>query len=113
MKRREVYSICVFIALAGLTLMYFSSLYISLEQVDIEEIDRSWIGKNVKISGNVTEFRKSSGHAFFDVNDSTGEILVVDFESSLELEQGDTVNVTGHVEQYEGELEVIAREVQK
>ncbi len=110
MKRR--YKASVFFAVIGLTLMYAASLYIGVEETDIGEIDREWNGRNVKISGEVTSFSRSSGHAFFDVNDSTGEILVADFDSGLSLEKGDAVNVTGHVSVYEGKLEVIAKDVE-
>ncbi len=113
MRRKNVYRISVFLAAIGLVLIYFSSLYLTIDQVRIGDIDRSWSGKNVKISGNVTSFSTSSGHAFIDVEDSSGEILVVDFDSDLELERADTVNVTGHVSVYKGTLEVIAKEVQK
>lgn len=111
--KKKVYKASIFFAVIGLTLMYFSSLYLDLEHVGIGEIERSWSGKNVKISGEVTSFSKSSGHAFFDVNDSTGEVMVVDFDSDLELEEGEEVNVTGQVSIYRGQLEVIAKEVQK
>lgn len=112
MRRKDAYRLSVFLAVIGLTLIYFSSLYLSLEEVDIGEIERDWSGRNVEIKGNVTGFTKSSGHAFIDVEDSTGEILVVDFDSDLELERGETVTVTGHVEIYEGKLEIVAKEVE-
>lgn len=112
MRRKDTYRISVFLAVIGLTLIYFSSLYLSLEKVAIGDIKKSWSGRNVKVEGNVTSFSKSSGHAFIDVEDSTGEILVVDFDSDLKLERGDTVTVTGHVEIYEGTLEIVAKEVE-
>lgn len=109
--RKQLYRASVFFAVIGLTLIYFSSLYLQLEQVNIGDIERSWSGKNVKIEGNVTDFSRSSGHAFMDLKDSTGEIMVVDFDSDLKLEEGDRVTVTGHVEIYKGQLEVIADKV--
>ncbi|MFB6190857.1 MAG: exodeoxyribonuclease VII large subunit, partial [Candidatus Nanohaloarchaea archaeon] len=107
--KKKVYKASVFFAVIGLTLMYFASLYISLEHVEIGEIEKSWSGKNVKISGEVTSFSRSSGHAFFQVNDSTGEIQVVDFDSQLQLREGEDVNVTGRVALYRGQLEIIAK----
>ncbi len=111
MKHKTAYKVSVFLAVAGLTVMYASSLYLSIDRVDIGEIQRSWTGKNVKISGEVTRFSKSGDTRFIDLNDTTGEILVVDFDSSVQLEEGDQANITGHVAIYEGQLEVIAREI--
>lgn len=109
--RKQIYKASVFLAVVGLTLMYFSSLYLQLEKVDIGQIEKSWSGKNVKIQGNVTDFSRSSGHAFIDLQDDTGEMMVVDFDSDLKLEEGESIAVTGHVSIYRGQLEVIADEV--
>lgn len=114
MKREKAYKLSVFLAFVGLTAMYASSLYLDVEHVNIGDIEESWTGRNVKVSGEVTGFTRSGGHAFIDLNDSTGEILVVDFDSELEeVEKGEHLNVTGHVSLYEGELEIVAKEVQK
>lgn len=93
--------------------MYASSLYIQLEKTEIGEIEKSWSGRNVKISGEITSFSESGGHVFMDVKDSTGEIMVADFDSDFKAEEGEKVNVTGHVAIYKGKLEIIAKEVEK
>ncbi|MFB6147689.1 MAG: OB-fold nucleic acid binding domain-containing protein, partial [Candidatus Nanohaloarchaea archaeon] len=59
------------------------------------------------------DFSRSGSTAFITLNDTTGEILVVDFDSQLQLEEGEKVNVTGRVSIYRGQLEVIAEDVQK
>lgn len=112
MKQKTVYKISVFLAVTGLTLMYASSLYIDVEEAEIGEIEESWAGKSVKVQGNATSFTKSGGHAFVEVEDSTGKILVVEFDSNSELEEDDQLQVTGHVELYEGKLEIIAEEIE-
>ncbi len=113
MNRKTLYKASVFMAVIGLTLMYASSLYLSIERVDIGEIEKSWSGKNVRIAGSVVDFSRSGETAFIELKDRTGQILVVDFDSSIELEEDEDINVTGHVSIYEGELEVIARDIQR
>lgn len=110
---KNIYRASIFFAVIGLTLMYLSSLYMSIDHVQIGKIEKGWSGKNVKIGGEVTSFSASSGHSFFQVNDSSGEIQVVKFDSELSLEEGEEVNVTGRVALYRGQLEVIAKEVTK
>ncbi len=112
MKRQNLYRASVFLAVIGLTLMYGASLYLNLEQVDIGSIEKSWSGRNVRVNGEVTRFHSSEDTAFIDLEDSTGSILVVNFDNRLELEKGDSINVTGYVSIYEGEKEVIAREIE-
>lgn len=110
MKNSKLYRLSVFFAVIGLTLMYGSSLYLDIEKVDIGDIESSWTGKNVKISGEITSYTKSDGNVFMDVNDTTGTILVVIFDTGKTFSEGEKVNVTGHVELYEGQLEIIAKE---
>ncbi|MFB6292241.1 MAG: exodeoxyribonuclease VII large subunit [Candidatus Nanohaloarchaea archaeon] len=111
MKEKTAYKASIFLAVIGITVMYASSLYLGIEEVAVGDIKKSWTGKNVKINGEVTGFHRSGSTAFIDINDSTGEILVVDFDSSEQVETGEKVNVTGHVSLYEGELEIIAKEI--
>lgn len=113
MKHRSAYKICVFLAIIGLGIMYASSLYISPEKAIISEIDKSWSGKNVEISGKVISFSSSGKNIFMRLNDSTGDIKVVQFESEFSAKKGEKVNVTGTVELYQGELEIIAEEIQR
>ena len=113
MKRKQLYKISIFLSVIGLTAMYAGSIYINLDTVDIGEIDRSWSGKTVKIQGEAVTASKSSGHLFMDVNDSTGQIMVVNFDSQTSVSKGDRLNVTGHVALYEGTLEVIVDEIEK
>lgn len=113
MSRKKAYKISIFLSVLGLTLIYASSLYLGMEKVEVSEIDKSSAGKTLEISGEVTSSRKTSGHLFLDVNDSTGEILVVQFDSKKNIDEGEKVNVTGHVSIYKGTLEVIAKEIEK
>lgn len=112
MRRKVLYKACVFLSVIGLTLMYASSLYMGIEKVDIGEIDRTWTGKNVRISGEVVELGSSGDIKFIDIQDPTGTILLVDFDSTVDIQEGDRINATGHVSVYEGELEVIAQEIE-
>lgn len=111
MERKKLYKISVFLSVIGLTLMYASSLYLTNKHVEIGEIEKSWSGKNVKVTGKITSYTESGGHAFMDVSDSSGNITVVNFDAQESFEQGDRVNVTGHVEIYKGELEIIVKEI--
>lgn len=113
MERKKLYKISVFLSVIGLTLMYASSLYLTNDRVDIGEIERSWSGKNVKITGEIISYTESGDHAFMDVSDSTGNITVVNFDHRKSFEQGDRVNVTGHVEIYQGTLEIIVKEMEE
>ena len=112
MKHRNAYKISVALSILGLTLMYGSSLYIQIEKVQIGDIESSWQGRNVVAEGEAVNVTRSEEHLFFDLKDKTGSILVVEFDSNTKLNDGEFVKVTGKVEVYEGQLEIIAKELQ-
>jgi len=102
----------------SLVLLYVITSQIFSSNVKIGEIDRSFIGKTVNITGEVTGMFQSKGHVFFDLKDDTGKIKVVLWEDTLELleinnvniseiRDGNTINIIGDVQLYKGELEVM------
>ena len=102
----------------SIVILYFFTNYNFSLHVKIGDIDRSFIGKTVNITGEITDLYSSKGHLFFDVKDETGGIKVVLWNETLELldiskintseiTEGKGINVVGNVQLYRGELEVI------
>lgn len=87
-------------------------MYINIEPVDISDIEKSWSGKSLMVQGEIAEVRTSSGHLFFNLKQGKDSIKVVKFDSQSSYSNGDRVNVTGHVEIYKGELEIVAKEIE-
>jgi DNA/RNA endonuclease YhcR with UshA esterase domain len=99
------------------------ALYIVTNQifsvnVNIGEIDKSFIGKSVNITGTVVGITKNKGNFFVDLEDDTGKIKLILWEDTAELLQsngieinelnkGNIINVVGEVQVYRGELEII------
>lgn len=113
MNRKQLYKISVFLSVIGLTLMYASSLYLEPETVNIEKIDQSQAGEVLAIKGTAANVTSTGSNLFMDIKDSTGSIMVVDFDSETSISEGAKVSVIGSVELYEGKLEIIAREIRK
>lgn len=84
-------------------------------RVKLGEIDRSFIGKTVNVTGEINSVYVNEGNVFFTLSDETGEIKVVLWEDMIELiginvseiNDGKTANVIGNVELYKGELEIL------
>ncbi len=109
--KKEIYRASIFFAVIGLTLMYLSTLYLEAEKVEIGEIERAWAGKQIEVEGDITSFTESDGHVFITLEDSTGSIQVVDFDSELESDRGELL-IEGRVDIYQGSLQIIADEIQ-
>lgn len=111
----KVYVIGVFISLILLYLITLQNFYF---YVKIGEIDKSFVGKTVNITGMITGIFEHNGNMFFDLKDDTGKIKVVLWKDTIELlninnvnvseiSNGNTVNIIGNIQLYKGELEII------
>lgn len=118
MNERNLVKISVIGVSISLVLLYLITSQIFSSSVKIGEIDRSFVGKTVNITGEVTGIFQSKGHVFFDLKDDTGKVKVVLWEDTLELleinnvntseiRNGKSINIIGDVQLYKGELEVI------
>jgi exonuclease VII large subunit len=110
------------ISVIGVSISLFILYLITIQNfsfhVKIGEIDKSFTGKTVNITGEITGMSESKGHLFFDLKDDTGKIKVVLWSDTLELlelnkanvsdiRNGKIINVIGNVQLYKGELEVL------
>ena len=84
-------------------------------KIDVSRIDDSMLGQNVELSGQIESFSAKDGNVFFTLNDETGKIKVVMFESGAKrdagvyaLTDGSNISVTGKISLYKSELEIIA-----
>ena len=112
----NIVKISIITAVIGMIALYIISQLMVEETVKIRDLE---IGQLERISGMITSFYVSrDDHVFMKVADDTGEITVVAFKSSniddaYYLEIGERISVLGRVDEYKGELEIIAKEISK
>lgn len=119
MKEEEMMRICLAGSIIGILVLYFIALYLPSTEMDIGEVTGNVIGSVVKVEGQVEDFYEHrSGHYFFDLADGTGKVRVVVWEQMVEelrlggvnvsdIRDGARLEITGTVERYRGELELI------
>lgn len=118
MNERKLTKISFVGVVFGLLVLYLLVNHLYSLHVNIGEIDSSYVGRSVNITGKVTGVKMSNGNIFFDVKDDTGKIKVVLWKDTIELlelsgtdiheiKNGDVVNIVGNIQLYKGELEVI------
>lgn len=111
---------CFLGACLGLSLIYAASVLAEATVANIGEITPEYVGRYVAIVGSITSAQTSNGHIFLKVRDSTGEISIVIFsdladvlgKSNVDIKdfkKGRSIKVSGTVEEYKGELEIIPR----
>jgi len=111
MKKKNVYRISVALSVIGLVTMFAVETALSPEQYELEDIDESMTGEHVEIEGEVESFNTGQGHLFLDLNDNGTHISVVEFDSETWIDPDEVVTVQGHVDIYEGDLQIIAEEI--
>ena len=118
MNERLLSRISIIGTVICLIALYVLTSQINSVHVNIGDIKKDYVGKNVNITGTVTGLKRSQGHLFFDLKDETGSVKVVLWNNSLEflemknismshVKDGDLVNMIGNVQIYRGEIEVM------
>lgn len=115
----KIFKIALVVSLVGILGLIFISPYIEVKEVAISEINKNMIEEEVSITGVVEKVSKSSSSNtyFLTINDGTGQIPAIAFESVvIELENSQTpidifknekVIITGTITEYNSKLELI------
>ena len=112
----DILKISIITAVIGIISLFLISMVLTEETIEIKKLK---IGQIERISGMVTSVYVSRDeHVFMKVADNTGEITVVAFKNSnidqaYDLEIGEEISVLGRVDEYKGDLEIIAKEIKK
>lgn len=115
----KLLKIALITSLIGLIGLIIFTPSIEVKKVEIQDIKRGMIDEEVSIEGVVSDVKSSASKSsyFLTVNDGTGQMSLIIFESQLaqledngidiESYKGKKVNVVGTVTQYNSQLELI------
>ena len=110
MKEKTLLKIALIASLLGLLILYLISGNIKIEEKNIEKITLDNKDEMVKIKGTVSKVIDTEKVTIIDVL-QPNEITVVLFkndETETPIQEGNEVEIIGKVDEYEGELEIIA-----
>lgn len=115
----KLLKIALITSLIGLIGLIIFTPSIEVKKVEIQDINRGMIDEEISIEGVVSDVKSSASKSsyFLTVNDGTGQMSLIIFESQLaqledngidiESYKGKKVNVVGTVTQYNSQLELI------
>ena len=109
MDEKKISKIALASVVLGIIALFVISYFLDYKETPINEIDASDLGKNVKVIGEVGKFNDYGKVKTFLLKDETGEIMIAVFTESLEVEG--KVEVVGSVEDYKGNIEIIADKI--
>ncbi len=109
--------ISILVSISGIIALFLLNTSLGSPNMQIKDINQEMINEKATIQGEITYlYISKDGHVFLKVKDESGEIKVVIFKDSglsnvYGLEEGQKISVSGKIQEYKGELEIIARDV--
>tara|TARA_Y100000310_G_scaffold298572_1_gene332614 strand:+ start:4636 stop:4995 length:360 start_codon:yes stop_codon:yes gene_type:complete len=117
MKESLLLKIALITTLLGIFVLYVVSDNIKIKELSLDEINDEAIGNMVKVLGKVERVTELDKVTFIDVSQpSTAKVVVFrekEKDDTLGLEQDDYVEIIGKIEDYEGEMEIIAERIRR
>lgn len=122
-KINPLISISLVCSVVGLILIYIAALNLQPRQIKISDITAELVGRSVSTSGKIVYKRSHvAGHLFLTISDNDAKIqvpLFAGFMNSLsevgltekDFKVGDKVSVSGLIDEYRGQLQIIPRKV--
>jgi len=113
-KPKQITLLIFVLSTIGLLGIYFAVINITPVELRIEEIENSMTGKIVKITGIIGNIRKSkSGNMYWTVDDGSNiTVPILDNKfKKLSVKRGEAVEILGLVSEYNGELEVMPKDI--
>lgn len=113
MQEKTLLKLSLITALFGLVILYFISLYLASEPP--QDLSQAKAGQEIKIKGRIGKASDAGKVAFLEIlNEKIEKTKIVLFkDEEIALKEGDYVEITGTVEDYQGEKEIIGNKVVK
>lgn len=112
MKREDFARLCLLVSIAGLGMMYAAGEFLEPERVGIGEVSESDVGETLVVEGTISGFYSTDSASFFTLEDDSGSVSVTDFDSRR-FDNGERINVSGQVDLYQGDLQIVASEIER
>jgi len=102
------------IAIVGTILLYYVAKTFKPAFVPLNEIDSTYIGKTISTSGKIISVTYSKGNIFLTLYERNSTINVPIFSNvakylDISLKKGQTIIVSGMVDEYKGKLQIIPK----
>ena len=113
MKEKNLLKAAFIASLIGVLILFIVSENISVDEKTISKITFEDLDKKVKIKGLVEKVIDTEKVVIMEVvqAENMDVILFKDGDGTVDVKEGDFIEVIGRVEEYEGELEVIGQRV--
>lgn len=111
MKEKNLLKIAFICGILGVVILFLISENTEISEKDIDKINKDNLEENVKLKGRITKITQLDKVTFIELEQPSTITVIVFKDENLSLYKGDDVEIIGEIEEYEGELEVIAERI--
>ena len=114
MQEKLLLKISLICTLIGILALFFLSEHvIKVDETSIDKLDELGEGKDVKIKGYVENIKDLDKIAILDVSQIKSVPVLLFKSGNLTINEGDYVEITGEIQEYNGKMELIGNEVKR
>ncbi len=110
MREKTLLKVSLAGSLIGILLLFAISGRLNVDEGVISNIDETDIGGEIRIKGVIVDVKKTGSIMLIDIA-QLEKMDVVVFSNDFVLNKGDYVEITGKIEEYNGEMELIADKI--
>ena len=111
MKEKTLLQIALIAGIAGIVVLFFVSTTIEINEKTIDKINTQNVGEDVKLIGTIKNVYQSENAYFIEISQPSSLTIILFKDKNISLQVGDTVEIIGKIDEYEGKLEVIGQRV--
>ena len=111
MKEKTLLQIALIAGIAGIVVLFFVSSTIEINEKTIDKINTQNVGEDVKLIGTIKNVYQSENAYFIEISQPSSLTIILFKDKNISLQVGDTVEIIGKIDEYEGKLEVIGQRV--
>ena len=116
LMERDLAIVAIVCGAIGISMLFAIENAVGPRAVSIAQLDESWAGERVSVTGNVEWVLQKDNFVMITLNDG-GKINAIKFNPAEQERQiayrGNKVEVVGKVEIYKQELEIVAGEIKQ
>lgn len=111
MKEKTLLRIALISGIIGIVILFIISDNIEINEKNIDKINKANVEEDVKLTGTISKITQLEKVAFIELEQPATMTIILFKDKNLSLYKGDNVEIIGEIDEYGGELEVIAQRI--
>ena len=113
MNDKTLLRIALICSVFGIIALYFFVQNIDIAEIDIGKLEMESIGNTVNINGRISKITERDNFKIIDITKDETVSVFLFGDEEIDVSKGEYISITGELEEYNGELEIIADKIEK